>query len=168
LLSARNAGYSVQTLFAEQALQYDRLPGMTDVFQSHEASRKLPDSLRLEDLSGTLTPQSRLEALADDSGVVIKQAVGKMEGDIIAAKLVELLRGQRFNGVTGEITFNQSGQNTGEAGGLRTLYNVSYDPAMSDWRSAIGVKWEALVRCREGIDSYGRIGARLMPDRVHA
>ncbi len=137
LLGGWNSSKAVQQISAEMDIQHTRLFDMTDVFRSPADTRGLPDSVRFQETFGTLTPALRQEAVAYDSGLVIKQAVGQMEGEITAEKLVEILRGQRFNGITGEIAFDEDGaswgQNTGQAGGMRPLYNLRYNPSATNW-----------------------------------
>jgi len=137
LLGGWNSSKAVQQISNEMDIQYTRLFDMTDVYRSPADTRGLPDSVRFQQTFGSLTPALRQEAVAYDSGLVIKQAVGQMEGEITAEKLVDILRGQRFNGVTGEIAFNEDGaswgQNTGQAGGMRPLYNLRYNPSATNW-----------------------------------
>jgi ABC-type branched-subunit amino acid transport system substrate-binding protein len=138
LLGGWNTSKAVQQISGEMAIQDTRLFDMTDVFRSPADTRRLPDSVRFEENFGVLTPALRQEAVAYDSGLVIKQAVTQMEGEVTAERLVEILRGQRFNGITGEIAFAESGeswgQNSGQAGGMRPLYNLRYDPSATNWR----------------------------------
>ncbi|MFU7528834.1 TIR domain-containing protein [Qipengyuania sp. ASV99] len=138
LLGGWNSSGVLQEISRTTAIQHTRLFDMTDVYRSPADTRGLPDSVRFQETFGILTPALRQEAVAYDSGLVIKQAVNQMEGEVTAEKLVEILRGQRFNGVTGEISFSEEtaswGQNIGQAGGMRPLYNLRYDPAATSWQ----------------------------------
>ena len=138
LLGGWNSSGVLQEISRTTAIQHTRLFDMTDVYRSPADTRGLPDSLRFQETFGILTPALRQEAVAYDSGLVIKQAVNQMEGEITAEKLVEILRGRRFNGITGEISFSAEtaswGQNIGQAGGMRPLYNLRYDPAAGNWQ----------------------------------
>jgi len=137
LLGGWNTSKAVRDLSAEAAIQYTRLFDMTDVFRSPADTRALPDSRRFQQEFGELTPALRQEAVAYDSGLVVKQAITQIEGEVRAEELVAILRGQRFNGVTGEITFpgegDKWGQNSGTAGGTRPLYNLNYNPSSTNW-----------------------------------
>ncbi len=137
LLGGWNSSKAVQQISREMDIQHTRLFDMTDVYRSPADTRGMPDSVRFQETFGILTPALRQEAVAYDSGLVIKQAVTQMEGDVTAEKLIEILRGQRFNGVTGEIAFSGDGpnwgQNSGQAGGMRPLYNLHYNPAATNW-----------------------------------
>ena len=135
LLGGAVISFSLSGIEDHDLVQHDRLFDMTDVFQSSQEIASLPDARRFEDIFGVLSPRWRLEAVAYDSGLVIKQAIGNMSSDAINAEnLVNQLRSRSFNGVTGEITFTSNGQNSGPAGGLQGLYNVQYAPVMADWQ----------------------------------
>jgi hypothetical protein len=134
LLGGWNASTSLLRMNEEAAMQNDRMFDMTDVFRSPADTRDLPDSRRFQQEFGPLTPAVRQEAVAYDSGLVVKQATEQLGDDITAERLVEMLRGHSFNGITGEITFGEGGQNAGQAGGMRPLYNLSYDPSITNWR----------------------------------
>jgi len=148
LLGGWNTSKAVQEVSQEMEIQDTRLFDMTDVFRSPADTRGLPDSVRFQEIFGAPTPALRQEAVAYDSGLVIKQAVVQMDGEITAEKLVEMLRGQRFNGVTGEIAFAESGeswgQNSGQAGGMRPLYNLRYNPSNTNWNEI--ESFDALLR----------------------
>ncbi|WP_299191370.1 TIR domain-containing protein [uncultured Erythrobacter sp.] len=137
LLGGWNTSKAVRDISAELPVQHTRLFDMTDVYRSPADTRALPDSRRFQQEFGVLTPALRQEAVAYDSGLVVKQAITQIEGEVRAEELVAILRGQRFNGVTGEITFpgdgENWGQNSGTAGGMRPLYNLSYDPGATNW-----------------------------------
>lgn len=140
ILGGWNTSKAVMELNEAEPLQNDRLFDMTDVFRSPADTRGLPDSVRFQQEFGTLTPALRQEAVAYDSGLVVKQAVSEMMQNgaaITADNLVAILRGQSFNGITGEIAFSGDGpnwgQNNGQAGGLRPLYNLRYDPRGGSW-----------------------------------
>lgn len=135
LLGGAVISFSLSAIDNQELIQHDRVFDMTDVFQSSPESANLPDGRRFREIFGVLSPRWRLEAVAYDSGLVIKQAIGNMGADAITAeKLVDQLRSESFDGVTGEITFTPSGQNSGPAGGLQGFYNVQYDPAMAGWQ----------------------------------
>jgi hypothetical protein len=138
LLGGWNNSHDLQLLSERTELQFDRLFDMTDVYRSPADVRGLPDSRRFEDEFGALSPNVRNVAVTFDSGLVIKQAVSQIEGEITAERLVEVLRGQRFNGITGEVSFvaegPNRGQNSGAAGGLRPLYLLNYNPYEADWQ----------------------------------
>ncbi len=137
ILGGWNTGKVVQGVSADINIQHTRLFDMTDVYRSPADVNGLPDSRRFQEEFGPLTPALRQEAVAYDSGLVIKQAVSQMEGEVTAEQLVTIMRGQRFNGITGEISFSEDGatwgQNSGQAGGMRPLYNLSYDPTRANW-----------------------------------
>lgn len=137
LLGGWNTSKAVQGLSQDMNIQHTRLFDMTDVYRSPADTASLPDSRRFREEFGPLTPALRQEAVAYDSGLVIKQAIGQIEGEVTADQLVEILRGQRFNGITGEIAFtgdgNNWGQNSGQAGGMRPLYNLRYNPSATNW-----------------------------------
>ncbi|WP_108786991.1 TIR domain-containing protein [Erythrobacter sp. Alg231-14] len=133
LLGGWNTSRVVQQVSNEMDIQHNRLFSMDEIRRSPADTRGLPDSRRFEAVFGPLTPSLTSEAIAFDSGLVIKQAIAGMGGDITSERLVETLRTQRFNGVTGEIAFNDLGQNSGQAGGTRPLYNLRYNPSATDW-----------------------------------
>ena len=116
-------------------LQYERLLDMTDVYR-RSSEGDAPDYIAsfVDTFDNPVLPSLRNEAVAFDSGLVIKQAADNMEGEITAAKLVSSLRRDRFVGVTGRIYFDPEGRNTGHAGGLSPLYSLTYDPAARSWR----------------------------------
>lgn len=135
LLASWNNSHQVQALTEMTQLQTGRLIDMTDVFESASWTGEKPEEIvQFESLFGTISPRWRLEAVAFDSGVIVKQAASEIEGEITADALVAVLRSRSFNGVTGRIFFNSTGQNTGDAGGLQRFYNVSYDPSSNGWR----------------------------------
>lgn len=135
ILASWNNSHHVQALTEMTALQTNRLIDMTDVFESAGFTGEKPEEIaQFESLFGPISPRWRLEAVAFDSGVIVKQAASEIEGDITADALVAILRSRSFNGVTGRIFFNSTGQNTGDAGGLQRFYNVSYDPSSEAWR----------------------------------
>lgn len=118
------------------ALQYDRLLDMTDVFM-RDGAGDAPSYVRDFEMTfeGEVSPLLRMEAVAYDSGLVVQQAASKISGDLTAERLVGQLRSGRFEGVTGRIYFDgNTGQNTGHAGGLRPLYNLTYNPQSKVWR----------------------------------
>ena len=133
ILGGWNTSKAVQNLSKELDFQHTMLFDMTDVLFSPPDTRALPDLRRFRDEFGELTPALRQEAVAYDSGLVVKQAITQIEGEITSDQVVDILRNQRFNGITGEIVFGEIGQNIGEAGGTRPLHSLSYDPAASDW-----------------------------------
>ena len=135
ILASWNNSHHTLALTEMTALQTDRLVDITDVFEAASYSGDQPQEIaQFESLFGPISPRWRLEAVAFDSGVIVKQAASEIEGEITADALVATLRSRSFNGVTGRIFFNSTGQNTGDAGGLQRFYNVSYDPASSGWR----------------------------------
>lgn len=135
ILASWNNSHHVQALTEMTALQTGRLIDMTDVFESATFAGEQPEEIaQFESLFGPISPRWRLEAVAFDSGVIVKQAASEIDGEITADALVAVLRSRSFNGVTGRIFFNSTGQNTGDAGGLQRFYNVSYDPATNGWR----------------------------------
>ena len=135
ILASWNNSHHVLALSEMTALQTDRLIDMTDVFTSAAFTGDKPAEIaEFESLFGPLSPRWRLEAVAFDSGVIVKQAASEIEGEITADALVAVLRSRSFNGVTGRIFFNSTGQNTGDAGGLQRFYSVSYDPSNDGWR----------------------------------
>ncbi|WP_152553518.1 toll/interleukin-1 receptor domain-containing protein [Erythrobacter longus] len=135
ILASWNNSHHVKALLEMTALQTDRLIDMTDVFESASYTGEKPEEIaQFESLFGPISPRWRLEAVAFDSGVIVKQAASEIEGEITADALVAVLRSRSFNGVTGRIFFNSTGQNTGDAGGLQRFYNVSYDPSSKGWR----------------------------------
>lgn len=135
ILASWNNSHQVQAVSEMTALQTSRLIDMTDVFESADFVGDKPEELaQFESLFGPISPRWRLEAVAFDSGVIVKQAASEIEGKITADALVAVLRSRSFNGVTGRIFFNSTGQNTGDAGGLQRFYNVSYDPSSNRWR----------------------------------
>lgn len=137
MLGGWNNSHDLQQLSERIDIQFNRLFDMTDVFRSPADVRGLPDARRFEEEFGELNPSVRNVAVTFDSGLVIKQAVSQIEGEISAERLVEVLRGQRFNGITGEVSFvaegPNRGQNSGAAGGLRPLYLLNYNPYETDW-----------------------------------
>ncbi len=133
LLGGWNTSRVVQQVSNEMDIQHSRLFSMDEIRRSPADTRGLPDSRRFEAVFGPLTPSLTSEAIAFDSGLVIKQAIADMGGEITSERLVETLRTRRFNGVTGEIAFNDLGQNSGQAGGTRPLYNLRYNPSATDW-----------------------------------
>ncbi|WP_298336851.1 toll/interleukin-1 receptor domain-containing protein [uncultured Erythrobacter sp.] len=135
ILASWNNSHQVQAVSEMTALQTGRLIDMTDVFESADYNGDKPEEIaQFESLFGPISPRWRLEAVAFDSGVIVKQAASEIEGKITADGLVAVLRSRSFNGVTGRIFFNSTGQNTGDAGGLQRFYNVSYDPSINGWR----------------------------------
>ncbi|MEL6831199.1 MAG: hypothetical protein AAFO63_13800, partial [Pseudomonadota bacterium] len=135
ILASWNNSHHVQALTEMTALQTNRLIDMTDVFESATFAGEQPEEIaQFESLFGPISPRWRLEAVAFDSGVIVKQAASEIDGEITADGLVAVLRSRSFNGVTGRIFFNSTGQNTGDAGGLQRFYNVSYDPSNNAWR----------------------------------
>ncbi|MEL7219655.1 MAG: hypothetical protein AAGK01_14665, partial [Pseudomonadota bacterium] len=139
ILASWNNSHQVQAISEMTALQTDRLIDMTDVFESADYNGDKPVEIaQFESLFGPISPRWRLEAVAFDSGVIVKQAANEIEGEITADALVAVLRSRSFNGVTGRIFFNSTGQNTGDAGGLQRFYNVSYDPSSNGWREVGG------------------------------
>ncbi|MEP0393076.1 MAG: TIR domain-containing protein [Erythrobacter sp.] len=135
ILASWNNSHQVQAVSEMTALQTERLIDMTDVFESADYNGEKPVEIaQFEGLFGPISPRWRLEAVAFDSGVIVKQAANEIEGEITADALVAVLRSRSFNGVTGRIFFNSTGQNTGDAGGLQRFYNVSYDPNSQAWR----------------------------------
>ncbi len=148
ILGGWNTSKAVRDLSAEINVQHTRLFDMTDVYRSPADVNGLPDSRRFQAEFGPLTPALRQEAVAYDSGLVIKQAINQMEGEVTAEQLVEIMRGQRFNGITGEITFTGTGdnwgQNSGTAGGMRPLYNLRYNPGDTNWTEI--ESFDALLR----------------------
>lgn len=135
ILASWNNSHHVRALTEMTALQTNRLIDMTDVFESADYAGEKPEEIaQFESLFGPISPRWRLEAVAFDSGVIVKQAASEIEGEITANALVAVLRSRSFNGVTGRIFFNSTGQNTGDAGGLQRFYNVSYDPGSDGWR----------------------------------
>ena len=135
ILASWNNSHHTQALTEMTALQTNRLIDMTDVFEAASFSGDKPEEIaQFESLFGPISPRWRLEAVAFDSGVIVKQAASEIEGEITADALVAVLRARSFNGVTGRIFFNSTGQNTGDAGGLQRFYNVSYDPSIDGWR----------------------------------
>ena len=135
LLASWNNSHQVEAISEMTALQTNRLIDMTDVFESASFTGEKPEEIaQFESLFGPISPRWRLEAVAFDSGVIVKQAASEIEGKITADALVAVLRSRSFSGVTGRIFFNSTGQNTGDAGGLQRFYNVSYDPSSDGWR----------------------------------
>lgn len=135
MLASWNNSHHTYALNELSPLQTDRLIDITDVFAAASYSGEQPEEIaQFESLFGPISPRWRLEAVAFDSGVIVKQAAAEIEGEITADALVATLRSRSFNGVTGRIFFNSTGQNTGDAGGLQRFYNVSYDPANNGWR----------------------------------
>ncbi len=110
-------------------IQHPRLFDMTDVHRSPAATGAMADLRRFESEFGTLSPTLRQEAVAYDSGLVVKQAIKRIGEDVIRAEdLVEIMRGQSFEGVTGQIRFAEGGQNNGPTGGLsRELYSLQFN-----------------------------------------
>lgn len=146
ILASWNNSHQVLAASEMKALQTNRLIDMTDVFESAKFSGDKPEELtQFEGLFGTLSPRWRLEAVAFDSGVIVKQAAGAIDGEITAEALVAVLRSRSFNGVTGRIFFNSTGQNTGDAGGLQRFYNVSYDPSTGRYRD-VGSNLRSLMQ----------------------
>jgi ABC-type branched-subunit amino acid transport system substrate-binding protein len=146
ILASWNNSHQVQAVSEMTSLQTDRLIDMTDVFESADYNGDKPVEIaQFESLFGPISPRWRLEAVAFDSGVIVKQAASEIEGEITADALVAVLRSRSFNGVTGRIFFNSTGQNTGDAGGLQRFYNVSYDPATDGWRD-VGGNLSALMQ----------------------
>lgn len=118
------------------AIQHWRLFDMTDVYRSPAGSSGLADLRRFEGEFGVLSPALRQEAVAYDSGLVVKQAIRQIgDGEIRAEELVAILRRRTFEGVTGQIAFAEGGQNNGPTGGLsRALYSLQFDPdADENW-----------------------------------
>jgi hypothetical protein len=137
ILGGWNNSKAVMELNAETTLQNQRLFDMTDVFRSPADTSGLADLERFQREFGILSPALRQEAVAYDSGLVVKQAIEQMEGTITAEKLVDILRGQAFKGVTGTIAFsdgdNTWGQNDGTAGGMQDFYYLHYLGDSADW-----------------------------------
>ena len=138
LLGGWNTSKAVMELNQTTALQNARLFDMTDVYRSPADTSGLPDALRFQREFGTLSPALRQEAVAYDSGLVVKQALAKIDGVVTADKLIEILRGQNFNGITGKIAFTADGpnwgQNAGEAGGMQDFHKLQYDRDRTDWQ----------------------------------
>ena len=138
LLGGWNTSKGVMEINQETPLQNARLFDMTDVYRSPADTSGLPDALRFQREFGNLSPALRQEAVAYDSGLVVKQALAEIDGVVTAEKLIEILRGQSFNGITGKIAFTAEGanwgQNSGEAGGLQDFHKLQFDAAQSDWR----------------------------------
>ena len=135
MLASWNNSHHTLALNELSPLQTDRLIDITDVFEAASYNGEQPEEIaQFESLFGPISPRWRLEAVAFDSGVIVKQAASEIEGEITADALVATLRSRSFNGVTGRIFFNSTGQNTGDAGGLQKFYSVSYDPANRGWR----------------------------------
>jgi TIR domain len=146
ILASWNNSHQVQAVSEMTALQTDRLIDMTDVFEAANYNGDKPVELtQFEGLFGPISPRWRLEAVAFDSGVIVKQAASEIEGEITADALVAVLRSRSFNGVTGRIFFNSTGQNTGDAGGLQKFYNVSYDPSIGRYRN-VGSNLRSLMQ----------------------
>lgn len=149
ILGGWNTSKAVRDLSGEVNIQHTRLFDMTDVFRSPADVSGLPDSRRFQIVfESPLTPALRQEAVAYDSGLVIKQAVSQMGEEVTAEQLVEIMRGQSFNGITGEITFTGTGenwgQNSGTAGGMQPLYNLRYNPDEANWTEI--ESFDALLR----------------------
>lgn len=135
VLAGWNNSHQVKAAIETMPLQTDRLIDMTDVFEGMAFTGEKPEEIaQFESLFGPLSPRWRLEAVAFDSGVIVKQAAREIEGELTSDALVAVLRSRSFNGVTGRIFFNSTGQNTGDAGGLQGFYSLSYDPASDGWR----------------------------------
>lgn len=136
LLGGWNTSKTLRDLGRTIDIQHTRLFEMTDVYSSPAEVRGLSDSRRFVTDFGELDPAKRQEAVAFDSGLVVKQAAARLEGEITAEGLVEILRTQSFTGVTGVIEFENNGQNngqnSGQAGG-RSLHNLVYDPSSEGW-----------------------------------
>ena len=146
ILASWNNSHQVQAVSEMTALQTGRLIDMTDVFEAADYNGDKPVELtQFEGLFGPISPRWRLEAVAFDSGVIVKQAASEIEGEITADALVAVLRSRSFNGVTGRIFFNSTGQNTGDAGGLQKFYNVSYDPSIGSYRD-VGSNLRSLMQ----------------------
>ena len=80
------------------ALQTDRLIDMTDVFEAAQYNGDKPVELtQFEGLFGPISPRWRLEAVAFDSGVIVKQAASEIEGEITADALVAVLRSRSYS-----------------------------------------------------------------------
>ena len=137
LLGGWNNSKSVMELNKVAPLQNSRLFDMTDVFRSPADTSGLPDSMRFQREFGRLSPALRQEAVAYDSGLVVKLALSQIEGTVTAEKLVDVLRGQSFEGITGKIDFTDDGanwgQNSGQAGGMQEFYMLQYDRDATDW-----------------------------------
>ena len=125
------------------AIQHGRLFDMTDVYLSPPDSSGLADLRRFEDEFGPLSPALRQQAVAFDSGLVVKKAIEQIgDGEIRAENVVDILRGRTFEGVTGQVAFakrgDNVGQNEGPSGGLnRTLYNLQFNPDNAEYWSEI-------------------------------
>ena len=146
ILASWNNSHQVLAASEMTALQTNRLIDMTDVFEAAQYNGDKPVELtQFEGLFGPISPRWRLEAVAFDSGVIVKQAASEIEGEITADALVAVLRSRSFNGVTGRIFFNSTGQNTGDAGGLQKFYNVSYDPSIGRYRN-VGSNLKSLMQ----------------------
>lgn len=132
LLGGWNTSKALRDLGREMDVQHTRLFDMTDVLETPAEVRDFADSRRFERDFGDLNPAKRQEAVAYDSGLVVKQAAARVDGEVTADKLVTILREGSFTGITGEIVFAENGQNTGQVGG-RSFYNLVYDPASEGW-----------------------------------
>ncbi|MHA7819269.1 MAG: TIR domain-containing protein [Erythrobacter sp.] len=128
------------------AIQHWRLFDMTDVYRSPAGSSGHADLRRFEGEFGVLSPALRQEAVAYDSGLVVKQAIRQIgEGEIRAEAVVGILRGRTFEGVTGQIRFAEGGQNDGPTGGLsRALYSLQFNPDSEERWSEIR-RFDALL-----------------------
>ncbi len=147
LLGGWNTSKAVRDLSEDMGIQHMRLFDMTDVYDTPPEIVGLPDERRFQREFGKLSPALRQEAVAYDSGLVVKQAISQIEGEVTAEQLVEILRSQRFNGVTGEIAFVDDGenwgQNAGAAGGMQPINYLRYDPSLARWNEVRG--FDALI-----------------------
>lgn len=125
--------YAVSEKLKDKPVQTDRLFDISDVYEQSAASLRSETGRRFRQAYGELTPARRDEAITYDSGLVLVRSLTGAGGAATPQTLVERLRKDHFEGVSGPIEFGENGQNRGPAGGIAPLIIVRFDPAAQKW-----------------------------------
>jgi ABC-type branched-subunit amino acid transport system substrate-binding protein len=125
--------YAVSEQLKDKPVQTDRLFDISDVYEQSAASLRSETGARFRQSYGDLTPARRDEAITYDSGLVLVRSLTGAGGAATPQSLVERLRKDQFEGVSGPIEFGENGQNRGPAGGIAPLIIVRFDPATQKW-----------------------------------
>lgn len=139
VLASWMTAYALDKPFVEEAYQYRQIVDLTDIGALSITTNLSPDVQRFIQRFGDIRPAMRDLALTYDTGRVIVHALreAKRRDDLatmadLSNEMARVVQARGFQGVFGDIKFEQDGQNRG--GGREVVYVMMYDPSQDVWR----------------------------------